>query len=261
MADRLLGLGGRSIEPAATVLRQFEGAPLAASFIVQLVQRLRDQDPVVTPALRWIEERLAAQGTTADEIVRVEHQRQAAMNVTVRNVITSMRVISAFDWAEFFESVSLVDAILWADTGFAAPDFATRDRYRRAIEELSRRSPHDEREVARRAVFQAKQVQGRSARGQRPSCGPPRGSRLLSDRQRACRLRTGTRLSHAGQNLASPRLCDSSDASLPWNYRDCQRCYPRFVPVQFRRSRRWSRGCAFYSRFLLSSRRRIWRSH
>ncbi|HWL73875.1 MAG TPA: glycosyl transferase, partial [Burkholderiaceae bacterium] len=159
VADRLLGLGERSIEPAATVLRQFERAPLAASFIVQLVQRLRDQDPVVMPALRWIEERLAAQGAVTDETVRVEHQRQAAMNVTVRNVITSMGVISAFDWAEFFESVSLVDAILWADTGFAAPDFATRDRYRRAIEELSRRSQHDEREVARRAVFHAKKFQ------------------------------------------------------------------------------------------------------
>ena len=224
VADRLLGLGGRSTEPAATVLRQFEGAPLAASFIVQLVQRLRDQDPMVMPTLRWIEKRLAAQGTVADEIVRVEHQRQAAMNVTVRNVITSMHVISAFDWAEFFESVSLVDAILWTDTGFAAPDFATRDRYRRAIEELSRCSPHEEREVARRAVFQAKQFQGEAQGRQRPSRGPPRRSRLLSDRQRACRLRAGARLSHADQNLASPRLCYSSDASLPWNDRDCQRC-------------------------------------
>ncbi len=160
VADRLLGLGGRSIEPAATVLRRFEGAPLATAFAVQLVQRLRDQDPVVMPALRWLEKHLAGQGTTADETVRVEHQRQAAMNVTVRNVITSMRLISAFDWAEFFESVSLVDAILWADTGFAAPDFATRDRYRYAIEELSRCSQHDEREVARRAVFKAKHFQG-----------------------------------------------------------------------------------------------------
>jgi cyclic beta-1,2-glucan synthetase len=160
VADRLLGVGGSSIEPAATVLRPFEGASLTTAFAVQLVQRLRDQDPVVMPALRWLEQRLAAQGTTADEIVRVEHQRQAAMNVTVRNVITSMRLISAFDWAEFFESVSLVDAILWTDTGFAAPDFVTRDRYRRAIEELSRGSPHDEREVARQAVFQAKRSRG-----------------------------------------------------------------------------------------------------
>ena len=108
------------------------------------------------PALHWLEQRLAAQATTMDEIVRVEHQRQAGMNVTVRNVITSMRLISAFDWAEFFESVSLVDTILWTDTGFAAPDFVTRDRYRRAIEQLSRRSPHDEREIARRAVGHAK---------------------------------------------------------------------------------------------------------
>ena len=166
VADRLLGLGGRSIEPAATVLRRFEGAPLATAFAVQLVQRLRDQDPVVTPALRWLEEHLAAQGTTADEIVRVEHQRQAAMNVTVRNVITSMRLISAFDWAEFFESVSLVDAILWTDKGFAAPDFVTRDRYRRAIEELSRCSPHDEREVAATGGFSSETLPRQSARSQ-----------------------------------------------------------------------------------------------
>src|SRR5512132_280050 len=160
LADRLLGLGGRSIEPAATVLRRFEGAPLATAFAVQLVQRLRDQDPVITPALHWLEEHLTAQGTTADEMVRLEHQQLAAMNVTVRNVITSMRLISAFDWAEFFESVSLVDAILWTDNGFAAPDFATRDRYRSAIEELSRCSPHDEREVAGRAVSHAKSFRG-----------------------------------------------------------------------------------------------------
>ena len=155
LADSLLGLGGRAAEPAATALQRFEGTPLATAFAVQLVQRLRDQDPVGTPALRWIEERLTAQGTTVDEIVRVEHQRQAAMNVTVRNVITSMRLMSAFDWEEFFESVSLVDAILWADTGCAAPDFATRDHYRHAIEELARGSPHAELDVAQRAVLHA----------------------------------------------------------------------------------------------------------
>jgi len=155
VADRLLGLAGAA-EPVATVLGRFEGAPLATAFAVELVQRLRDQDPAVMPALRWLEEHLTAQGTTADEIVRVQHQRQAAMNVTVRNVITSMRLMSAFDWAEFFESVSLVDATLWADADFANPDFATRDGYRHAIEELSRCSQHDELEVARRAVFQAK---------------------------------------------------------------------------------------------------------
>lgn len=160
VADTLLGLSGRRAEPATTLLQQFEHIPLATAFAVQLVQRLREQDPVVTPALHWLEERLTAQGTTVDDIVQVEHQRQAAMNVTVRNVITSMRLMSAFDWAEFFESVSLVDTVLQADTDFAALDFVTRDRYRHAIEELARGSQCSELEVARRAVSHAQRFRG-----------------------------------------------------------------------------------------------------
>ena len=155
-------------EPAAIVLRRFEQTPLPTAFAVQLVQRLRDQDPAVTPALRWLDERLAAQGTTADEIVREEHQRQGAMNVTVRNVITSMRLMSAVDWAEFFESVSLVDAALRAESDFAAMDFPTRDRYRHAIEELARGSGHTELEVARRAILAAQRAAERRRSGDAP---------------------------------------------------------------------------------------------
>jgi len=75
--------------------------------------------------------------------------------VTVRNVITSMRAISAVDWADLFESVSLVDEALRDGTDFAQLDFPTRDRYRRAIEELARGSQHTEIEIARSAVREA----------------------------------------------------------------------------------------------------------
>ena len=103
---------------------------------------MRDLDPKVGPILVWLDERLAAQGTTADEIVRAEHQEQAAMTVTVRNVITSMRLTSDFDWQDFFESVSLVDQVLRAGSNFAEMDFSTRDYYRHAIEDLSRGSKY-----------------------------------------------------------------------------------------------------------------------
>src|SRR6266851_5364497 len=156
LADRLLGIGDGPAEAAETVLQRFDRATLPRAFAVQLVQRLRDQDPRVTPALRWLDRRLAAQGTTADEAVRAEHQRQAATNVTVRNVITSMRLISAVDWTEFFEEVSLVDTVLAADSGFAEMDFASRNLYRRAIEELSRGSRYSELEIAERAAAAAK---------------------------------------------------------------------------------------------------------
>ena len=158
LADRLLGVGGREAEPAEAVLKGFDSAPLPRAFAVQMVQRLRDQDPKVMPALLWLDRRLLAQGTTADESVRAEHQAQGAMNVTVRNVITSMRFMSAVDWAEFFESVSLVDAVLRANSNFAAMDFPTRDSYRHAIEDLARGSGHTEIEAALFAVAAAKRA-------------------------------------------------------------------------------------------------------
>ncbi len=173
IADRLLGVNGHAAEPDALIQRYDDGATLPSAFVVQLVQRLRDQDPKVTPALMWLEERLAAQGTTAEAVVRDEHQRQGGSNVTVRNIITSMRLISELEWSDFFESVSLVDDALRAGSDFAQMDFATRNLYRSAIEELSRGSRLTELEIARAAL-------AARAHGDR---GPPTRSRLLPDRR------------------------------------------------------------------------------
>ena len=155
VADRLLGVGVREAEPPDAAFRRFSGKRLPTAFAVQLVQRLRDQDPAVTPALRWLDERLTAQGTTSERIVSEEHQIQGSMSVTVRNVITSMRLMSSVDWTKFFESVSLVDAELGSNSTFSEMDFPTRDSYRHAIEELSRGSSLTELEVARTAVRRA----------------------------------------------------------------------------------------------------------
>ena len=146
---------------------RYEQAPLPEAFAVQLVQRLRDQDPEVTPALTWLEERLAAQGTTADEIVRDEHQRQGATNVTTRNIITSMRLISDVDWTELVESVSLVDDVLQSGSDFASMDFPTRNLYRSAIEELARGSKLTELEIARAALVAAAAPKHQACQGGR----------------------------------------------------------------------------------------------
>ena len=156
LADDLLGISGRPGERrprsiGSRVPGWSPPSPCSSS------SGLRDQDPAVTPVLLWLEQRLAAQGTTPDEIVRVEHQRQAAMNVTVRNVIMSMSLMSSLDWTEFFESVSLVDEVLrGAGPDYAAMDFATRDGYRHAIEELARGSGRSELDIARETVLHAK---------------------------------------------------------------------------------------------------------
>ena len=87
-----------------------------------------------------------------------EQADQIADNQTVRNIIISMRAISAFEWPQFVEDVSLVDECLRAHDGYGAMDFLTRDRYRHAIEDLARRSPYSEVEIARRVIDKVQRV-------------------------------------------------------------------------------------------------------
>src|SRR5436309_11654422 len=64
LADELLGISANDpVTPTMKGLARFESRPLVTAFAVQVVQRLREQDPAVTPALLWLDRRLEAQGT------------------------------------------------------------------------------------------------------------------------------------------------------------------------------------------------------
>ena len=105
------------------------------------------------------------QDDSADEMLRIEHQREAADQLAIGNVITSMRLLSSIDWTLFFERVSLVEQLLRGDPAgaYALMDFsdarslppldraarqaraAGRDRRRRASAiELARMARRDE---------------------------------------------------------------------------------------------------------------------
>ena len=226
LADRLLGVGSQEAEPPDALLRSVDG-PLSTAFAVQLIQRLREQDPRVLPALLWLDERLAAQGTTADDIVHNEQQLLGAANVTIGNVITSMRLMSAIDWRELFESVSLVDATLRSDSDFAALDFATRDLYRHAIEELARGSGRSEIEVTRLALRAAKAGPGSSARRGQHGVRTQAGPWLLSHREGTAGVRGDAGLSCQVQGMAGPRQHGGWDLRLSRGGRYRHRRYRR----------------------------------
>jgi len=65
---------------------------------------------------------------------------------TVGNCITNLRILAIQDWKSFFESVSVVEAILRSDPagGYPTMDFDTRNTYRTAIETLARQTRHTE---------------------------------------------------------------------------------------------------------------------
>lgn len=165
LADRICAPGQAHAALFAEIERRSSG-PLSEVFAAQLAKRLRDRDPRTNPALGWLEERLAAQGASIDSVVRHAQERQGASNVTLRNVITSMRAISEIDWADLFESVSLVEAGLRQHGDYGAMDFPSRNLYRSAVEALARGSDLTEAEVADCAVARA--ATARDLRGADP---------------------------------------------------------------------------------------------
>src|SRR5207302_4082437 len=152
------------------VLGEHESGLLPDAFVVQIHQRLRDNDTVGPPALAWLDQRLSRQGTVADQLVRDEQQRQVAAGGTVRNIVASMRLISDVDWSELVEQVSLVDDVLKAASPFADMDFPTRNLYRTAVEELARGAGLSELDVAQRVVRAVRSVDDGSRESRR--CDP-----------------------------------------------------------------------------------------
>src|SRR6266404_9734007 len=162
LADKLLELAGRAPEEVLPLIvpRMARRKSLGRAFVVQLTQRLREQDPAVMPVMDWLEKQLARKGLSIEKLVHEEHDRQAAAQVTVGNIITSMRLLSTLDWRDFFETVSLIDPELAKDPAgmYSRMDFATRDRYRHVIERISKGAKKSEPEIARAALRMAQEA-------------------------------------------------------------------------------------------------------
>ncbi len=152
-----LNAGGRDPERIIDEMLRDEAEAsgrLSAAFVLELLHWLRDQPSSAAPAWHALQRALEGQGDSPEEMLRVEHQREAAGQLAIGNIITTMRLLSSIDWPLFFERVSLVEQILREDpaAAYARMDFPTRDRYRHSVEELSRAAKVSEQDVARHAV-------------------------------------------------------------------------------------------------------------
>ncbi len=175
--------------------------PAPAAFAARLLQRAREFGAPAAELVANMSRSLAESGRTLEDAVRAEHQRQAALQVSIANAVSALRLCGTLDWGPFVERVSLVEEALRHDPGgtYGRMDFATRDRYRHAIEKLAARSAEDQLRVARRAVARARETPAgrRSARGARRlvprRAGAPglREGRRPAARPRRVRLRRG----------------------------------------------------------------------
>ena len=128
---------------------------LSDPFVVRLLQLLRDQGAAAARGHGPARSRAGSHAAwTRTRSSAASTHRQAANQVTVGNCVLSLRLLSAVDWNTFFERSSLVEEILRDDPAGVYPlqDFATSDRYRKAVEKIARGSDADEIDVARKAI-------------------------------------------------------------------------------------------------------------
>jgi cellobiose phosphorylase len=132
--------------------------PLSSAFLAELTRHLHGQSPHFAFAQSWLEHRVSEQGFKIAHLVKMESQAQAVDQVSIGNTIMSLRFLSLTDWREFVESQSTVEQTLRSDPSgvYANMDFATRDLYRHAVEEIAKRGDLSENEVAQKAIGLAK---------------------------------------------------------------------------------------------------------
>jgi hypothetical protein len=136
--DRLQEMAAASVAPRGGGGGHGESRPALVQFVRGgILPAVVAAQPGAAPGARhWLEQRLVEQGLSIEQLVQLESQNQAADQVSVSHSIASLRFLSAMDWKEFVETLSLVEATLRSDPVgvYRRMDFATRDRYRHAVE-------------------------------------------------------------------------------------------------------------------------------
>ncbi len=153
LADALLGTEGHPARPLTEVLPNADTFRPSRAYAVQLVRRLSGAH--LSEPADWLNARLDAEGIDADALMHSEHQSQARNTVTIRNIFTSLRLISDVNWEDWLESVSLIEDDLRSHSSYADLDFPTRNYYRSAIERLARGANQEEIDVTRAALYRA----------------------------------------------------------------------------------------------------------
>ncbi|MBN2301350.1 MAG: cyclic beta 1-2 glucan synthetase, partial [Lentisphaerae bacterium] len=193
-AERMIETATERPKQLIRLLAEFadEEPNLTAPFLEEFSGRLRGQGAAVAFVLNWVEQALLDEGTTEMQRLHADSHAQAAEQVSIANSIGSLRFLSAMDWKEFVETLSVVEQTLRRDPSgaYAIQDFVTRDRYRHVVENLAEHSGKEEVEVARTVIGMAEEAVSRKGTRDREA---HIGYYLIADGLSALQLALGCR--------------------------------------------------------------------
>ena len=149
--DEADSLSVRDLEEIFSVMQRLG---LVRSYLTQLWQRMpATRGDSISPLHQWTEQHcpdalaMIGEGQTA----------QVEANLTVGNIITTLRLIGQVDWAELIEPVSHSLQVLRRLPSYSHESELTRQQITRAMERLSQQSGRSERSVAEAVLAAARQ--------------------------------------------------------------------------------------------------------
>ncbi len=160
-ADKLISTAEKDPKNLVLVIADMARSepPMETAFVAELTRRLLEKGNSLSLPVNWIEQQLSEHGSTSDELIQQENQKQAADQVSISNSISSLRFLGSTDWREFVENTSIIEKILRQDTHevYERMDFYTRDQYRHTVEKIAKYSLVSEQDVAVMAIEAAKE--------------------------------------------------------------------------------------------------------
>lgn len=138
-----------STQDLDTLYRALQSHNLQDAYLTQLWQRLPVEHGENVPALvRWTEQHCP----NGAALISEAQNAQAAANLTVGNIITTLRMIGQVEWSDLIEPVSRSLRVLRELPSFAGESELTRQQITHAMERVARDSGRSEREVAQAVV-------------------------------------------------------------------------------------------------------------
>lgn len=134
-----------SVHDLDTLFATIRERGLEHSYCTQLWQRLPGERAARPPALiAWTEQHCP----NGPALIDRAQADQAAANLTVGNIITTLRMIGQVEWADLIEPVSRSLRVLRELPSFAQESELTRQQITHAMEQVARISERTERSVA-----------------------------------------------------------------------------------------------------------------
>ena len=125
---------------------------LDRGFLTQLWQRMPDQPPeALAHLVRWTE-RHCPNGLG---LIAESQSAQVSSNLTISNIINSLRLIGQVEWSELIEPVSRSLRVLRQLPSFALESEGTRQQITQAMEKIARDTKKPERSVVEAVVHRA----------------------------------------------------------------------------------------------------------